>query len=79
MVNNARLALPLAEDLSRQVDEFRLEEWEEERLARVWSRPLSLAPRGPAGDGDAGRAGEVFARLCRLDIGQALAYGDGEG
>jgi type VI secretion system protein ImpA len=79
MVNNARLALPLAEDLSRQVDEFRLEEWEEERLsARVWSA-LYRSLRAGEGDGRSERAREVFARLCRLDIGQALAYGDGAG
>ena len=79
MVDNARLALPLAEDLSRQVDEFRLEEWEEERLcARVWSA-FYRSLRAAGGDGHAGRAREVFARLCRLDIGQAMTYGDGEG
>jgi type VI secretion system protein ImpA len=84
MVNNARLALPLAEDLSRQVDAFHLEEWEEERLsARVWSvlyRCLQAgdgqAERGRRrGAAPAARPRAPFARLCRLDIGQALAYG----
>ena len=78
MVNNARLALPLAEDLSRQVDAFHLEEWEEERIsARVWSVLYRCLRAG--GDGQAERAREIFARLCRLDIGQALAYGSEDG
>ena len=42
MVGNHRVALPLSEELARQVDEFRLEQWEDESLiARVWVRLYS--------------------------------------
>ena len=49
MVNHHRVALPLSEDLARQVDEYRLEQWEDEQLsARVWGRSIAAcAPRGP--------------------------------
>jgi type VI secretion system protein ImpA len=78
MAGNPRLALPLAEDLAKQVDEFRLEEWEDERLnARVWAA-LYRCLKDASGDGSlADRAGEAFARLCRLDVGQALGFADG--
>jgi type VI secretion system protein ImpA len=77
---NPRLALPLAEDLAKQVDEYRLEEWEDERLsARVWAA-LYRCLNDAAGSADAARAErarQAFARLCRLDVGQALGFSDG--
>ena len=42
-------------------------------------RPLPLPARRWAGDGAADRLPPVFARLCRLDIGQALRSGGGDG
>ncbi len=77
MVNHHRVALPLSEDLARQVDEYRLEQWEEEQLsARVWGA-LYRCLRASASDvGAAERLQQVFSRLCRLDIDQAMKFGD---
>ena len=76
MVNNHRVALPLSEDLARQVDEFRLEQWEDEQWsARVWSA-LYRCLRQVGGAGNAERLQQVFTRLCRLDINQAMIYGN---
>lgn len=78
MAHQHRLALPLAEDLALRVDEFRLEQWESpELIARVWGA-LYYGLRG-SGEGAADRLPPVFARLCRLDIGRALRFGDGDG
>jgi type VI secretion system protein ImpA len=77
LVNNHRLALPLSEDLARQVDEFHLEQWEDEAWsARVWAtlyRCLRHAGAANA-NGNAERLQAVFTRLCRLDINQALVH-----
>jgi hypothetical protein len=79
LVNNHRVALPLSEDLARQVDEFRLEQWEDEQWsARVWAalyRCLKGASAGAGSNGNAERLQQVFTRLCRLDINQALVFG----
>ena len=73
MVNNHRVALPLSEDLARQVDEFRLEQWEDEQLERrVWAALYRCLRRAGADNGNAERLQQVFTRLCRLDINQAL-------
>jgi type VI secretion system protein ImpA len=79
MARQDRLALPLAEDLARLIDEFRLEQWESpELIARAWGA-LYHCLRG-TGDGAADRLPPVFARLCRLDISRALRVGgDGAG
>jgi type VI secretion system ImpA/VasJ family protein len=79
MARQDRLALPLAEDLARQIDDFHLEQWEDpELIARAWGA-LYHCLRG-SGDGTADRLPPVFARLCRLDIGRALRCdGDGAG
>lgn len=74
--NRHHVALPLSEDLARQVDEFHLEEWESEQLcARVWASFYRCLRSGAAGNGTAERVQEVFARLCRLDVNQALTFG----
>jgi type VI secretion system protein ImpA len=77
MANNLRVALPLLEELARQVDEFHLEQWEDEELcARVWGALYRcLKGLGPE-NGPADRAREVYTRLCRLDINQALHFGE---
>ncbi|WZP00779.1 type VI secretion system protein TssA [Isosphaeraceae bacterium EP7] len=76
MAGHVRVALPLAEELARQVDDFRLEHWEDERLiARVWAalyRCLKALDPAPSE-----RAQQAFTRLCRLDIDAAMACGDG--
>jgi len=77
MVNNHRVALPLSEDLARLVDEFRLEQWEDEQWsARVWAALYRCLRLSGAAAGNGERAQEVFTRLCRLDINQALMYGN---
>jgi type VI secretion system protein ImpA len=73
MANRHQVALPLSEDLARLVDEFRLEEWESEQLcARVWAAFYRCLRSSGAGNVAAERLQQVFARLCRLDINQAL-------
>lgn len=69
-----RLALPLAEDLARQVDEFRLEQWEDGQLAaRVWAALYSSITRSGGASGPNGaRLEDIFSRLCRLDLNRAM-------
>ena len=68
------VALPLLDDLAHQVDEFRLDQWEDEHLiARVWGA-LYRCLRSSGGAEPPERLSLVHARLCRLDINQALAY-----
>lgn len=70
-LKNQRLALPLAEDLTRQVDEFRLERWEGERLAaRAWAALCRCLQLDEAAD--PARRAQAFARLCRLDVDLAM-------
>lgn len=77
MVNHHRVALPLSEDLARQVDEYRLEQWEDEQLsARVWGALYRCLRASGADVGAAERLQQVFTRLCRLDIDQAMLFGD---
>jgi type VI secretion system protein ImpA len=76
MVNNHRVALPLSEDLARLVDEFRLEQWEDEQWsARVWAALYRCLRQSGTNNGNAERLQQVFMRLCRLDINQAILYG----
>ena len=82
MARQPRVALPLLDDLARQVDEFRLEQWEDEALcARVWGTLYRcLRDSGAADNGAADRLRVAYTRLCRLDIHQALLCGeDGPG
>jgi hypothetical protein len=62
------LAMPILEGLALRVDELHLDQWEDASLcARVFSN-LYRCLRGR----DDARAGQVYDRLCRLDIGLAL-------
>lgn len=75
MAGTPRVAQPLLEELARQIDEFRLEQWEEEELsARVWGALYRCLRSTGAENGAGERLREVYDRLCRLDINQALAY-----
>lgn len=79
-VGNHRVALPLLEELARRVDEFHLEHWEDESLcARVWGALYrALRDSGAESEnGQATRLQEVYTRLCRLDINQAMSYDGG--
>lgn len=76
-IGNHRIALPLLEELAKQIDEFHLEQWEEESLcARVWGALYRALRDSGAGEenGQAGRLRDVYTRLCRLDINQAMSY-----
>ena len=76
MAKNYRVALPISEDLAQQVDEFRLEDWEDPQLsARVWGA-LYRCLRGSDAANDSSDRLQQVTRLCRLDIGQGLMYGD---
>ncbi len=67
-----QVALAFLEDLERQVDGFRLEEWEHRELsARVFAALYHcLKERGPGE-----RLQQVYARLCKLDVRRALQSG----
>jgi type VI secretion system protein ImpA len=73
-LNRRRVALSLAEELARQIDEYRLERWEGPALCgRVWALLFRCHHTG-SGDADASeRSRSAFARLCRLDVEHALA------
>ncbi|MHC5540787.1 type VI secretion system domain-containing protein, partial [Singulisphaera rosea] len=75
MGNRHHVALPLCEDLARQVDEFHLETWESETLcARVWAAYYRCLRTPGIANGSEEKARQVFARLCRLDINQASSF-----
>jgi hypothetical protein len=75
MTDKRGLALPLLEELAAEVDRYHVEDWEtKEWSARVWGA-LYRCYKG-AGDGSAEKARQAYARLCRLDITQALAWGE---
>ena len=56
---------------------IRLEQWEDEQLsARVWGALYRCLRASGADVGAAERLQQVFTRLCRLDIDQAMMFGD---
>jgi len=67
-----QVALAFLEDLERQIDGFRLEEWEHRELcARVFGTLYHcLKARGPGE-----RLQQVYARLCKLDVRRAMQSG----
>jgi type VI secretion system protein ImpA len=68
------LAFPILDDLVRTVDEFHLEEWEEKELiTRTWIGFVRCCQKLDSTDEKKQRAGEIFDRLCRLDITKALS------
>ncbi|MEW4568336.1 type VI secretion system protein TssA [Tautonia sp. JC769] len=72
-MNRTSIARSLLDDLARQIDEFRLERWEESELcARVFAG-LYRCVR----EEDPDRAREVYRRLCQFDISLAVQLGDG--
>lgn len=74
-IGRHRVALPLADELSRQVDEYQLGRWEDESLiARIFAATCRcLKATEPAGSE---RLRVAFDRLCRIDIGLAMEIGD---
>jgi type VI secretion system protein ImpA len=72
LLSRPQAAAPLLETLQKQIDDFRLDQWEDPAVcARVFAA-LYRCLRGH----DPARAQEVYRRLCQLDIGQALGLGD---
>jgi type VI secretion system protein VasJ len=63
------LALPQLEGLDEEARKFALEEWEPTLAAEV-ARELWKAHKGSSAPE---KAGEFYARLCRLDLGSVLA------
>jgi len=72
MMGRPGVATPLLEGLARQVDDLKLDHWEDPTLCGRVVAALYRCIRGQ----DAGRARAVYERLCHLDIGQALNLGD---
>jgi hypothetical protein len=69
-----QVALAFLEDLERQIDGFRLEEWEHRELcARVFGTLYHCLKARGAGE----RLQQVYARLCKLDVRRALQSGPG--
>ena len=65
------IAMPIVEQLLEQLDTHRLDAWED---GGVVAQALVLACRAlDATDGDQGRRGELYLRICRLDPIAALA------
>ena len=62
------VAAPLLEGLTRQIDEFHLDRWEDPALCARVVAALYKCVRGK----DEARARAIYDRLCQLDIGQAI-------
>jgi type VI secretion system protein ImpA len=67
-----RLARTVLEELNRQIDEFKLEQWESTGLVgAVWSRLYRLYRRSESSS-DQDAATQLYNRLCRVDPWQAF-------
>ncbi len=67
----ADIAMPIVEDMLGQLDEHKLDAWED---GGIVAQALVLACRAlDATDGDMSRRGELYLRICRLDPIAALA------
>jgi type VI secretion system protein ImpA len=60
----ARIAYPVLEELVKEIEERRLEEWE---AVEVLSPPLALLLRCLDAGSENGQRDALFARLCRID------------
>jgi len=63
------VALALLEDLKRDIDRYNLDEWKPELAARVFSLYLNTFNRTQV---DVEHINTAYARLCKIDIKQAL-------
>jgi len=67
---NQAIALPILEELSREIESRGLEAWEN---AETIAQPLALLYRGmPYSDETADQRQKLYARICRLDPARAL-------
>jgi type VI secretion system protein ImpA len=70
-----RLAIAILEELAKQIDDLKLDNWESpELLGRVWGRLYKSYKGDEPGSERAARAAALFDRLCRLDPWQALRW-----
>jgi type VI secretion system protein ImpA len=68
---NQAIALPILQELSDEIEKRELEAWEDPETV---AQPLALLYRGlPLTDEDADQRRKLYARICRLDPGRALA------
>lgn len=69
-INRTRLARAILEELNEQIEEFKLERWENTDLVgKVWSRLYQCYSDPETGNQDQAR--HLYQRLCRLDPWQA--------
>jgi type VI secretion system protein ImpA len=74
-IDRRRLGVAILEELTKIIDELKLDQWESpELLGRVWGRLYQCYKSEEPGSELAGRAAMLFDRLCRLDPWQALRW-----
>jgi type VI secretion system protein ImpA len=74
-IDRRRLGIAILEELTKIIDELKLDQWESpELLGRVWGRLYQCYQSEELGSELAGRAAMLFDRLCRLDPWQALRW-----
>jgi len=74
-IDRQRLAIAILEELAKNIDDLKLDNWESpELLGRVWGRLCRCYKSAEPGSAEAARAAELFDRLCRLDPWQALRW-----
>jgi type VI secretion system protein VasJ len=77
--NQASIARPLLENLTEEISKFLIDEWEPALALEVWTslhkcyEALAVGPTGPAKVAAQQLAEKVFEKICRLDVGIALA------
>ena len=67
--NKNDVALALLEDLKRDIDKYNLDEWKPELAAKVFTLYLNTFNRTTV---DVEHLNTAYARLCKIDIAQAL-------
>lgn len=69
------LARPILEELAALIEELHLERWESPLwIAEVLEALYQCLTSGESSDDDRGRAGELFRRICSLDVTKAILY-----
>lgn len=77
--NQPSIARPLLEELCGEIDKFSIDQWEPAITLDVWTslhkcyESLASGPTSPAKQAAQQLAEKIFERICRLDVGYALA------
>jgi type VI secretion system protein VasJ len=77
--NQPTLARPILEELDEEIQRFSLDRWEPAQALEVWRdlhrcyESLASGPPSPAKEPMRENADRIFAKICRLDVTQALA------